>query len=80
MYLVGVLEILGGIALVIPRLAGPAALALIGLMTGALVFTLAYLGGEFFFTPLILGALFAVVARGRRDSTREFLRAVRSRA
>lgn len=69
-YLIAVLEIAGAAALLIPRLAGPAALAFVGLMVGALVTHLAVIGsGTGTVVPLLL--LSAVIAWGRRRSTRE---------
>ncbi|MQY15680.1 hypothetical protein SRB5_58680 [Streptomyces sp. RB5] len=68
MYFAGVCEVAGGIALVIPRLAGLAAAALTGLMIGAEIFTWAYLDTTYWYTPVILGVLFAAVAYVRRAS------------
>ncbi|GAA2510130.1 DoxX family protein [Streptomyces gobitricini] len=79
MYLVGALELAGAVALVVPALSGVAALALIGLMAGALVTQLAFLGGEYWFTPVIFALLLAVVARTRRNRTATLLRRVRGR-
>ncbi|GGU20655.1 DoxX family protein [Streptomyces lavendofoliae] len=79
MYLVGVLELAGAVALVVPALSGVAALALTGLMAGALVTQLAFLDGRFWFTPVIFAVLLGVVARTRRDRTAALLRRVRGR-
>jgi uncharacterized membrane protein YphA (DoxX/SURF4 family) len=61
-YVVGVLEIAGGIGLLVPRLAGLAASCLVALMVGATVAQLFFLSEGFWFTPVILGVLLAVVA------------------
>lgn len=69
-YLIAVLEIAGAAALLIPRLAGTAALAFVGLMVGALVTHLAVIGsGAGMVVPLLL--LSAVIAWARRRSTQE---------
>ncbi|MEU0658643.1 DoxX family protein [Streptomyces lavendulocolor] len=79
MYLVGALELAGAVALVVPALSGVAALALIGLMAGALVTQIAFLGGQFWYTPVVFAVLLAVVARTRRDRTAALLRRVGGR-
>ena len=73
-YLVGVLEVAGGIGLLIPRLAGLAALGLVGVMIGAVVTTFAVLDTTFWYTPVILGVLLAVVVRARREEIRALVR------
>ena len=72
-YLVGVLEVAGGIGLLIPRLAGLAAVGLVGVMIGAVITTFAVLDTTFWFTPVILGVLLALVAWVRRDEVRALL-------
>ncbi|MET9021573.1 DoxX family protein [Actinopolymorpha sp. NPDC004070] len=67
-YLIAVLEILGAVALFVPRLAGLAGLAFVGLMVGALIVTVAVVGGSVVM-PLALLVLSAVIAWGRRRST-----------
>ena len=68
-YLVGALELAGGIGLLVPRLAGLAALGLVGLMIGAGYTQVVVLHNPMFvITPIILGVLAAVVAWGRRES------------
>ena len=70
-YLVGALELAGGIGLLVPRLAGLAAAGLVGLMIGA-----AYTQVTVFdapattVTPIILGAICAAIAWARRDGIR----------
>ncbi|TDF48399.1 DoxX family protein [Streptomyces sp. WAC05374] len=78
MYLVGALELAGAIALVVPVLSGVSALALIGLMAGALLAQLVFLGAEYWFTPVIFALLLAVVARHRRHHTARLLELLRA--
>jgi putative oxidoreductase len=63
---VGLLEIAGGIGLLVPRLAGLAATCLIALMVGATAAQLFFLNEGYWFTPVIFGVLLAVVAWMRR--------------
>ena len=63
---VGVLEVAGGIGLLIPRLAGLAATCLIALMVGATAAQLFLLDEGFWYTPVIMGVLLAVIAVARR--------------
>ncbi|MFF8292201.1 DoxX family protein [Streptomyces sp. NPDC016309] len=79
MYLVGALELAGAVGLVVPLLSGVAALALIGLMAGALVTQLVFLDGRYWFTPVVFAALLAVVARTRRHHNAELLALARRR-
>jgi putative oxidoreductase len=68
-YLVGAIEVAGGIGLMVPRLAGPAAVGLMGLMVGAAYTQAAVLGAPPMVTsPIIFFVLAAVIAWGRRDS------------
>jgi putative oxidoreductase len=68
-YLVGVIELAGGIGLMVPRLAGPAAAGLMGLMIWA-GYTQAVVLDEpaMVVTPVIIFVLAAVIAWGRRES------------
>jgi uncharacterized membrane protein YphA (DoxX/SURF4 family) len=68
MYVVGILELCGGVALVIPLLSGISALALIGLMIGAFITQLTVFDGEYAATPLLLMAPLALIAWGRRET------------
>jgi putative oxidoreductase len=73
-YLVGILELAGGVGLLVPRLAGPAALGLVGLMVGAAITQAFVLGGGILvLTPVLLLVLVGVVAWGRRDGIAAFL-------
>jgi uncharacterized membrane protein YphA (DoxX/SURF4 family) len=73
MYVIGVLELAGAIAMFVPRLTGPAATCFVALMLGAVVLTLAIGGGALIAIPATVGVLAAVVAWGRRDSTRRLV-------
>jgi uncharacterized membrane protein len=67
-YLVGALELAGGIGLLVPRLAGLAALGLFGLMIGATLTQIVILGTPVMaVTPVVLGIVFALIAWARRD-------------
>jgi uncharacterized membrane protein len=70
MYVIGLLEVAGAVALLIPRLCGLAALAFVGLMIGAVTVTLLHLGAEAAILPGTLLILVAIVAWARRDGTR----------
>jgi putative oxidoreductase len=78
-YLTGACELAGGIGLLIPRLAGPAALGLVGVMIGATLTNLFLLPGMAAgaVVTVALGAVFAVLAWYRRDQTRSLLRLLR---
>jgi uncharacterized membrane protein len=71
MYFVGVVELAGGVGLVIPRLSGLAAVGLGLLMIGAAVFNAAVLDFPVV-TPLILLVLVAFIAWGRWYQTKRF--------
>ncbi|MEV8313094.1 DoxX family protein [Streptomyces sp. NPDC059900] len=73
MYAIGTLEVLGGIALLIPLLGSVAATALVGLMVGAFIVTVTALGGENAATPVILILPLAWIAVARRGKTTELI-------
>ncbi len=75
-YLVGGLEIAGALGLLIPRLSGPAALGLVGLMAGATA-TNAFVLGTSPLLPIVLLLVAALVAWGRRGRTRDLLSGIR---
>jgi uncharacterized membrane protein len=77
MMVIGVLEVLGAVGLLVPWLSGVAALALAGLMVGAVAFTVVGLGPAQAALPAVLLVLDAVVAWVRRDRTRALLRRLR---
>jgi putative oxidoreductase len=75
-YAIGALEVTGAVAVLVPRLSGLAALGLVGLMAGASATNVAVLGtGPWL--PLVLLAVSAAVAYGRRDRTAALLTAGR---
>jgi putative oxidoreductase len=63
---IGLLEVAGGIGLLVPRLAGLAATCLVALMVGATGAQLFFLDEGYWFTPVIFGVLLAIVAWVRR--------------
>ncbi|MGW6057520.1 DoxX family protein [Streptomyces sp. NPDC055189] len=73
MYTIGALEVLGGIALLIPVLGSVGAAALVGLMVGAFIVSVTALGGENAATPLILIVPLVWIALARREKTTELL-------
>ncbi|WP_199442801.1 DoxX family protein [Umezawaea beigongshangensis] len=77
-YVTGTLEIAGGLGLLIPRLAGLAALGLVGVMAGAVVTELFLVARGDASLPAILLALSAVVAFFRRDTVLDLLARLRS--
>jgi uncharacterized membrane protein YphA (DoxX/SURF4 family) len=77
MYVIGALELAGAIAMFVPRLTGPAALCFVALMIGAVTITWAIGGGVLVAIPAAVGVLAAVVAWGRRDSTRRLIAQLR---
>jgi uncharacterized membrane protein YphA (DoxX/SURF4 family) len=77
MYIIGALELAGAIAMFVPRLTGLAALCFVALMTGAVILTAMTGGGALVAIPATVGVVAAVVAWGRRDSTRRLVASVR---
>ena len=77
MYIIGALELAGAIAMFIPRLTGLAALCFVALMIGAVIATAAIGGGALVVIPATVGVVAAVVAWGRRDSTRRLVAQLR---
>jgi uncharacterized membrane protein YphA (DoxX/SURF4 family) len=77
MYIIGALELAGAIAMFIPRLTGLAATCFVALMIGAVIITLAIGGGALAAIPATVGVVAAVVAWGRRDSTRRLVAQLR---
>jgi hypothetical protein len=73
MYLIGALELAGGVGLLIPRVSGLAAIGLSLLMVGAAIFNAAILDFPVA-TPLILLAFFAFIAWGRWYQTKRFFK------
>jgi hypothetical protein len=73
MYVIGALELAGAVAMFVPRLTGLAALCFVALMIGAVAMTWAVGGGVLVAIPAAVGVLAAVLAWGRRDSTRRLI-------
>lgn len=72
-YVVGALEVAGAIGLLIPRLAGPAALGLVVLMIGATATQVFIFRADLLF-PVIFLLLSALVAWARWEQTRALAR------
>ncbi|MFE0806582.1 DoxX family protein [Streptomyces sp. NPDC058794] len=79
MFTIGVLELSGAIALLIPVLQSVAAAALGALMVGAFVVQLTYFGGVNAATPVILMVPLLIIAWVRRGHNEDLLRRVRTR-
>ena len=77
MYVIGALELAGAIAMFVPRLTGLAATCFVALMVGAVSFTVAIGGGVLVAIPTVTGVIAAVVAWGRRESTRRLIAQLR---
>jgi uncharacterized membrane protein YphA (DoxX/SURF4 family) len=71
MYLIGCLELAGAIAMFVPPLTGLAALCFVALMSGAVAITWIMFGASWLVAvPAVVGVAAAVVAWGRRATTR----------
>jgi uncharacterized membrane protein len=79
MYIIGALELAGGIALLIPLLDSVAAVALSALMLGAFIVNITVVHGPYAATPLVLILPLALIAWARRGHTTELLALVRRR-
>jgi uncharacterized membrane protein YphA (DoxX/SURF4 family) len=77
MYIIGTLELAGAIAMVIPVLTGLAAACFVALMIGAVIATLGIGGGVLATIPATVLVVAAIVAWGRRDSTRRLVARLR---
>ncbi|MFD7908503.1 DoxX family protein [Kitasatospora sp. NPDC059747] len=73
MYLTGLVELAGAIGLLVGRLAGPAAAALIVFLAFAFLTQLTAMHGENAGTPFIFMVPLAVIAWNRRTETAELL-------
>ncbi|MEU0040422.1 DoxX family protein [Streptomyces sp. NPDC006333] len=80
MYIIGTLELAGGVALLIPLLSSVAAVALSALMVGAFIVNVTAVHGPYVATPLILIVPLALIAWARRSHNAELVRLVRRRA
>ncbi|MFE2721570.1 DoxX family protein [Kitasatospora sp. NPDC059327] len=74
MYLTGLVELAGAVGLLLPRLAGPAATALIVFLFFAFVTQLTAMHGENAGTPFLFMVPLAVIAWNRRAETARLLR------
>jgi putative oxidoreductase len=73
-YFIGAVELAGGIGLMVPRLAGPAAVGLMTLMIGAAYTQAVVLDAPgMVLTPAVIFVLAAVIAWGRRASIAAWL-------
>ncbi|WNI25374.1 DoxX family protein [Streptomyces sp. ITFR-16] len=80
MYAIGFLEAAGAVALLIPLLAGVAALAFCGLLAGASVVQLTLLDPPNAVMPALLVVVMVLIARERREATAALVARVRRRA
>jgi putative oxidoreductase len=74
MYLVAALELAGAVGLLIRNLSGPAALALTGILTGAILTQLLLFAPATAITPAAYLVPIAIIAWGRRHHTIQLLR------
>ncbi|TDC58343.1 DoxX family protein [Actinomadura sp. GC306] len=77
-YVTGTVEAAGAVALVVPRLAGLAGIALIGLMAGAALTQILVLEPAWALMPAAYAVVFAAVAWDRRAETRQVWDALRA--
>ncbi|MEW2116734.1 DoxX family protein [Streptomyces sp. NPDC005474] len=80
MYTIGLLELAGAVALLVPVLQSVAAMALSALMVGAFVVQVTVFDGQYAATPLILIVPLTLIAWARRGHNADLLRLVRRRA
>ncbi|MFD8234448.1 DoxX family protein [Streptomyces sp. NPDC059696] len=80
MYTIGVLELAGAIALLVPVLQSVAAMALGALMVGAFIVQIAVFDGQYAATPLILIVPLALIAWARRGHNADLLNLLLRRA
>ncbi|WP_346766087.1 DoxX family protein [Streptomyces sp. A0642] len=80
MYAIGGLETAGAIALLIPVLAGVAAIAFCGLLAGASIVQLTLLDPPNAVMPAVLIVVMVLIARDRRDGTAALVARVRRSA
>ncbi|MEU6036454.1 DoxX family protein [Actinomadura sp. NPDC047616] len=72
-YFTGVVEVAGGVGLLVPRLAGLASLGLIGVMAGAVVTQVFVLEPAWATFPAVLGVVFGVISHAHRRETAALL-------
>ncbi|MQA96677.1 MAG: DoxX family membrane protein [Streptosporangiales bacterium] len=79
-YFTGVVELAGGVGLMIPRLAGPAAVGLVGLMIGAIITQITVIGSPAWaLLPAAYLVIFVVIAKYRLPDAHPLLALVRGR-
>ncbi|XVQ09983.1 DoxX family protein [Spirillospora sp. CA-255316] len=78
-YFTAVVEAAGAIGLVVPRLAGAAATALIGLMAGAALTQILVIEPAWAAMPVAMGVIFGLIAWTRRDETKALVRSLTRR-
>ncbi len=76
MYTIGILELAGAVALLIPVLQSVAAVALSALMVGAFVVQVTVFDGEHAATPLVLVLPLVLIAWARRGRNADLVRIV----
>ncbi|MGH3766487.1 MAG: DoxX family protein [Pseudonocardiaceae bacterium] len=77
MYVIGLLEIIGAVALLVPLLCGLARMAFVGLMIGTVLTTLLVFGPQLVVIPAAVLVLAAIIAWGRRRSVTRLIALIR---
>ncbi|MEU2419967.1 DoxX family protein [Streptomyces sp. NPDC007851] len=80
MYTIGMLELAGAVALLVPVLQSVAATALSALMVGAFIVQMTVFDGRYAMTPLILIVPLLLIAWARRDQNARLWGLLRGRA
>jgi uncharacterized membrane protein YphA (DoxX/SURF4 family) len=75
-YLTGAVELAGGIGLLIPRLAGAAALGLVGVMIGATITNFLVLSPAMSALTIPLGVASALIAKARWPETKSLAQSI----
>lgn len=77
LYAIGVIELLGALGLLVPRLMGLAATGLVLLMIGATITTAVVIGGALVVVPAVYLVLVSILAYARRRETVALLASLR---
>lgn len=77
LYAIGVIELLGALGLLVPRLMGLAAAGLVLLMIGATITTAVVVGGALVLVPAVYLVLVSILAYARRRETAALLAPLR---
>lgn len=77
LYAIGVIELLGALGLLVPRLMGLAAAGLVLLMIGATITTAVVVGGALVLVPAVYLVLVSILAYARRRETAALLASLR---